>query len=54
MFYPLTAVRAEVKSCDCSHVTNCADDHTQSQASFGNDMMMVNTIVNLLIGVKSV
>lgn len=35
--YPLTAVPAEARSCDYSHVANCADERTKARASAGND-----------------
>ncbi|KAF0038447.1 hypothetical protein F2P81_008931, partial [Scophthalmus maximus] len=43
------AALAEPKSCDYSHVANCADEHSKAQASFGNDS---KHIFNLYVGVK--
>lgn len=37
MLYPLTAVLAEAKSGDYSHVGNSADERTKAQANIDDD-----------------
>lgn len=36
-FYPVIDVLAEAKSYDYSNIANCADEHTKSLVSFGNE-----------------